>query len=1211
MAKNKSKQLGNATAKNSPEDDLEIINKWLERRFEFGNFRPSKKDPTGESELVKIKNQFIEIKNQFIEQKINRLRQCIGIPANNQLLVTTRSSFRKSSLHLRPVYSYPEILGDLLLQQEVQKPFRFDMKKKPFSLNNEELLHSEDKIGDVAPPSFCALHKLDIDNKDSDTSTFAGRIDSFWQTLRMEDEPGLQKIVRKNYRNDIMCLFAGRNRNDKKYTKILNLEHIFALYFRNNNNQNPLLTKGKSKKKLIEARIICESLFHGLDLIAGIDAVFFRAEGLELVAKLSPEFAKTDVARADKIAFAIERLKKLLELHTVGRPGGGEPPNVYYQAATFEPTTGEDHRITTVAPRLELYPSCYRKNDEYRLGSFLISHKSIPTASKFLLHRYFKNDNISIVAVDAETNANAKADPPTRVRLCDSFTRLFKADALETLPLDKWQDDICPPNEEDSDSLNMSAYDDHWEKRTDIKDFSSQGDPTEGNLISPWQALNLNLSSKNENKSLAAFVVEGKEVTGNVENKARVTTRCLPLGVFAVESKYIDAFSDSDLISLRDIFEGIAGLIRQISHHHFPINYRSKVAGPLVKLIPDTAGEFVKEAAKLLFLLQKIDGKELNDLCNGDLAPRNKTTIDLISKKCDLDVNDLEIIRSIATQIESNEDGDTTEFAENVIQDRIDTFRSFLSSERNFDNLVKDKVIQFLEACTENYVWIGYLNGMSQSIGDRIRGKTPNFESMTPGFNATDIFMARVDDELRQVAKLASANALRREMRAYRHHVRYKLVNAARLSENAFAFDTCGDEGFNSANSLNIQPAKLRNRAFGVLVSDLVSGGGGEEAHVRSFLDVTAHVFRNKPENSWPKFKKIRDAVKTVFNTNCRLWNTNYTEDPEGAGLPAYNLVDLYLRLPSGRKSEKYKEVEDRRRKILKSALDNFDKLRGSENTSTSNFYQKEGFQTNKLQDIDLEKRFSVTHGDMNARNLTWSSELVSFFLIDFEYVGPGIRGMDQFRLAMNTMTTVWGAWVDQRGAEKEDIGMLDALTVGEEFFIQLFERLLGKGNLSLVAVVNELLKDLKTQDSPKIDQFVGLLGDILKTTYLSSREWDQGKPKEWQIFWAYVTYAVTMREYTYSADPKRVDLKILHNLQNKCNFFNDEYPTIHKELKGLLDDQGHDYRTESIGYYMRNIVGSRLLHRMVEYLAKRKPSKYTLPSGDSDSPVGEESRLL
>jgi hypothetical protein len=51
-----------------------------------------------------------------------------------------------------------------------------------------------------------------------------------------------------------------------------------------------------------------------------------------------------------------------------------------------------------------------------------------------------------------------------------------------------------------------------------------------------------------------------------------------------------------------------------------------------------------------------------------------------------------------------------------------------------------------------------------------------------------------------------------------------------------------------------------------------------------------------------------------------------------------------------------------------------------------------------------LNKVLSVIHGDMNSRNLVWAGPIEHFVMIDFEHVRVGLWGIDQARLAVNTI---------------------------------------------------------------------------------------------------------------------------------------------------------------------------------------------------------------
>ena len=170
--------------------------------------------------------------------------------------------------------------------------------------------------------------------------------------------------------------------------------------------------------------------------------------------------------------------------------------------------------------------------------------------------------------------------------------------SLKTAPLEEWVPSIW--DEDYPDTLHMVSHDRAWENLS-------------GN--SPWTALNRPADPNRKNNSLVAFVVEGEEV----ENNQVKIKKTLPKGVFAIESPHVDAFSDEDVEGLRDVFTGLSSLIRQTTHKNSSLDYRLSMAEAFKDYPVSEHGwgnsDNAKLARRLIFVVQKIDGKELEKLC--------------------------------------------------------------------------------------------------------------------------------------------------------------------------------------------------------------------------------------------------------------------------------------------------------------------------------------------------------------------------------------------------------------------------------------------------------------------------------------------------------------------------------------------------------------------------------------------------------------------
>jgi len=223
----------------------------------------------------------------------------------------------------------------------------------------------------------------------------------------------------------------------------------------------------------------------------------------------------------------------------------------------------------------------------------------------------------------------------------------------------------------------------------------------------------------------------------------------------------------------------------------------------------------------------------------------------------------------------------------------------------------------------------------------------------------------------------------------------------------------------------------------------------------------------------------------------------------------------------------------------------------------------------------ELRKFCSIVHGDLIARNLTWADALGSFFLIDFEHVGPGLKGTDQFRLAANTVTELFTSWIHER-PDEDNSPLWDALDAGTGFLALLFEHLMS-GAAPLDATTQHLVE--------KHDGGQGIslvLSSILQTA--STCDTDLGTNQgtaEWRKFWAYVLYCAVLKEFEYSC--RRVDAAAVKTLlANGVDLCSDSLGNVYQALGDLLRGGGN---TEEEGYYIRHFVAARILKPIAETL--------------------------
>jgi len=227
----------------------------------------------------------------------------------------------------------------------------------------------------------------------------------------------------------------------------------------------------------------------------------------------------------------------------------------------------------------------------------------------------------------------------------------------------------------------------------------------------------------------------------------------------------------------------------------------------------------------------------------------------------------------------------------------------------------------------------------------------------------------------------------------------------------------------------------------------------------------------------------------------------------------------------------------------------------------------------------DLRQILSIVHGDLNSRNLTWADALSSFFLIDFEHVGPGIKGVDQFRLVVNTLTELFGTWVWLR-CQDDYTKIWNALDKGTTFLISLFGKLMQPGEAALHEVINEMTED-KSSDHPSHD-IVRVFGHILRTASELANGTNQRRP-QWRCFWAYVLFCAVLKECEYSC--RRVRKEVVETLTKDVDICSEELSTIYTALREKLQEQ--NTKTEDEGYYLRHFIAVRLLKSICERLRK------------------------
>lgn len=1092
-------------SKSSGKAHLQVINEWQQARLKNG----TKAKPTD------------ALQSEFVARALINIAAKLGIAVTNAV-VTVRSGFRGQSHFLRPVFSQPDQLREIFQDPKRQKPFCFKSKRAAFRrINREKYFYA----GESKHFSFAALHPIDLSSH-GNFSSFAGRIEAFHTNLWKAEKPRpvLPKVD--------TCFFAGRNKGTAK-TGCIDLKHILAIYFKRDDQR----LQDISIQGLLQ---MTEELFDGLDVIALIDARIFENEGLQLVTELLPEFSRKDIAPADKLAFALERLRELLTRHMVGRHGGdteAKSPKLFYIATTFERVQAGK---PVLHPRLEIYPHLYR--EEFTEASFFVTHRNIPSSTKFLLWRYLNSEKRCIVESASESPEEPGKFKVSQIETALEFDNVFEAATLGTKPLKSWQSQITPP--ESPDFLHLTKGDES-EKAHKTK--------------SPWEALNK--AAEEDCRSIAAFVVEGAEVSKIGE----VPIQCLPRGIFAIESHYEDGFSDADIDSLRIVFHGLAALIRLISHQHAPIDYRSRISRTFLQ-DAEVESRDNPNVLRLLFLVQKLDAGLLHKLlpqCRTfprefDVSDATIATLDKIASICPP--------KGLPNFEERSE----------ILHARMTNMQRLLFGAQKDSPFFSNELLAFLEACPENFTWASYLSCMAQTLGDRINAgqDLPTFTRMLPGFSASGMFMAIVDGEFRQVVKLSTAQKIRKENRLYRKWVRYRLVNAAHIPTAGWAFETMGQEGKDSAlkksTSILALPEGKNITSDGVLVSDLVSGGIGH-GEVRTFLELVAIILCCQKKPSIPEKPTIPDLemviseISAVFTRHARLWNRVEElpySDQSRAVLSAFRIppVDTTERLLFDKTLSKLELIDKSHPTPLK-----FETLTRvwSQICSSS------------VGELRIE-HFRICHGDLNSRNLTWAEGLHSFFLIDFEFVGPNLFGTDQIKLVINLLTELRLGLLPVQHPDK--VVAIEELAVMHKeietslcYLSEIFSVLIGRGGVaSLKHIANDKAKHNQCG-------LVLIIQGILETI-----DPDENFGQDsWRAHWAFMFLCAAAKEFTYTSSA--VDAEDLKSLCKETRL--DSISLSQLESRVGEHFRGRPSSTTLIANCVRHLITARLLIMFINAL--------------------------
>ena len=329
-----------------------------------------------------------------------------------------------------------------------------------------------------------------------------------------------------------------------------------------------------------------------------------------------------------------------------------------------------------------------------------------------------------------------------------------------------------------------------------------------------------------------------------------------------------------------------------------------------------------------------------------------------------------------------------------------------------------------------------------------------------------------------------------------------------------------------------------------------------------------------------PKFIDIKPALIELFEPGLNLWKRKDSKDYES--MTALNAVRKALRLPkiwppNGDSDDR----EKRRQEDFKSTIDGFRKILEAIGIAGSDkvLLKKWICDDTKYKLISPEYLNSaIVHGDLNARNLTWSGGLKSFFMIDFEHVGPQFRGIDQFRLSINLVVDLMGEALTEISYEElqEKDHLFEEIDNGIKFLIKLSNSLVKGTSKNLKNLCIDVLNELKSEKPDKKDECK--LCILLKAIICSIKYDVKKNKKEWSRFWGYVLFCTALKEYEYSSRSVNEEtvLKILNS--EKPNIINPLTYNSKETINFLFSNPNIKDAQREIGYYFRYLTAIKIL---------------------------------
>lgn len=948
-------------------------------------------------------------------------------------IITVRTAFDKGSKLLKPVATFPD---DRLQYAE---NIANGQKPKPFKSAEDALKFSEPGPVTEEGTRFSGIYKLGNIPRDTPPHikgpTIAARIEQAIENARKESDA---------FNDDPVCFFSVATSYTKRGHQ--QIDKIIAIYWKHSSGQNV-----PPENALERAHELCTVLFDEIQQIQMIDNQLFQLEGHELVSSLQPTFLNPDVAPADKIAFAITKLKSLLQKHLDSHYPSSEKnrvnPDVYFVSVSYEAISDKKNDYV-YKPLFQIYPHVFRT--DYALPAYYISRLNHISVTKLLLKKYFE---WSAKNIKRGRRAHEFVLGPSA--LLGISPKLANIDG-------EFLDELFAEFDREYKSLRSKrGFTIDFDNTNGDQIFVSKASDAPKETTELYSRLNVAVKGREEeNSSIIAYVIEGRVLEKhNVDKEGKPTDsekyRQLPRALLAIEGQREELFSRAERECLRVVAVAFSNLVRHCFHDNSLLDYRGQLS----------------EAYSRFFSVAKAeDQPRLSRFLLSSIAVDVQLLINIKKRLTELSAelpNNLEnVFDEVFKGTEIPDDEASPRLVNSRLRERFERALRFAEKAAETNHgpkySISQGLVDFIEACPRNFAWAGYAPSLAEALGDRAEHNPPTFRLMTPGFSASGLYMAVVRSQIRQVAKLSSLEKLDKEHRNYRSYVRYKLVLAARMANNAIAFDSRGIAGQKQGKKRNdtfLPEADYRKYCYGVLVSDLASSRklGAKidrvvDSQVSTLQDLAWNaVIGVKSAGEDVLFRNIKRAIEQLFGHNLGHWfmldEAKELKDGAWQGLARAFRLDYEFRIDSGsgikRVSEAQSEFliaenfekllrEDSPLRIFTSIFhkdDRYDdnppdveKKRREEVTADERIIATNAkdavvksnslFQLSKIglhgapplpEPDSLAKEFgSIVHGDLNARNLVWAGPIEHLVMIDFEHTTVGLMGADQARLAVN-----------------------------------------------------------------------------------------------------------------------------------------------------------------------------------------------------------------